>query len=37
MPGISGMLAGGLLASGEFRHCNKKFLSYTMRVPVETK
>ena len=33
-PGITGRLAGGVFASGDWRICIKKFLSYTIRVPV---
>ena len=32
-PGMAGRLAGGLLASGEWRICSRKLRSYTMRVP----
>ena len=33
-PGITGRFAGGVLARGDWRICIKKFLSYTIRVPI---
>ena len=33
-PGITGRFAGGVFAKGDWRICIKKFLSYTIRVPI---
>ena len=35
-PGITGKLAGGVLARGDWRICIKNALSYTIRVPAHT-